>query len=117
MARYENIIIISPDCAKEEEEEFLKRITGNIEKSGSTIISIDDWGIRELAYPIKKKDKGHYFFLLLDTEKGKVSAFSRFYKNMDLILRHMFVRVDEEKKGPAKPPEHVVFDELEGEYA
>jgi small subunit ribosomal protein S6 len=117
VARYENIIIISPDCTKEEEEEFLKRITTNIERLKSTLISLDDWGIRELAYPIKKKEKGRYFFLLLDMEKGKVSAFGRFYKTMDLVLRHMFVAVDEEKKVPAKPPEHVVFDELEGEYS
>ena len=117
MARYENIIIISPDCSKEEEEDAFKRITANIEKSKSTIISINDWGIRELAYPIKKKEKGHYFFLLVDMEKGGVVGLSKFYKTMDLVLRHMFVSVDEEKKSPTKPPEHVVFDELEGEYA
>lgn len=114
---YENIIIISPDCSKEEEEELFKRIMANFEKSGATVSSIDDWGIRDLAYPIKKKNKGHYFFVQVNTEKGKVGVLSRYYKNMDLVLRHMFVRVEKEKKGPVKPPEHIAFDELEGEYA
>jgi small subunit ribosomal protein S6 len=116
VARYENIIILNPDCTKEEAEELLKRITTTIHKSKTTLVSMDDWGVRELAYPIKKNDKGHYYFLILDMDKDKLATFSRLYKNVDLILRYMFVRIDEQKKVPSKPPEHVVFDELEGEF-
>ncbi len=64
MGRYENIIVINPDCTKEEEEDLLKRIAANMEKFGANIIKVDDWAVRKLAYPIKKKDKGHYFFYL-----------------------------------------------------
>ncbi len=117
MARYENIIIISPDCTKEEEDDLFKRIMTNFEKSQATVVTMDDWGIRELAYPIKKKEKGRYFFLLVDMDKDRVVTYSKFFKTLDLVLRHLFVRVDEEKASPAKPPEHVVFDELEGEYS
>ena len=39
----------------------------------------------------------------------------RFYRTMDLVLRHMFTVVDEKDKGLEKPPEPVVFDETEGE--
>jgi small subunit ribosomal protein S6 len=113
--RYENIIIISPDCTKEEEEELLKRIQGNLEKVGAETIKIDDWGVRRLAYPIKKKDRGHYYFFLLNMDEGSISTVDRFYRTMDLILRHMFTVVDEKDKGLEKPPEQVVFDELEGE--
>jgi small subunit ribosomal protein S6 len=117
VARYENIVVISPDCTKEEEEELLKRITANIEKFGASIIKTDDWAVRKLAYPIKKKDKGHYYFFLLDMAEENVAPLNKFYRTVDLILRHMFVVVEEAKKGPEKPPEAVVFDELEGETA
>lgn len=115
MGWYENIIVVSPDCTKEEEEDLLKRITTNIEKVGATIAKLDDWGVRKLAYPIKKKDKGHYYFLLLDLAEKNVATLNKFYRTVDPILRHMFVTVGEAKKGPEKPPEQVVFDELEGE--
>ena len=117
MGRYENVVVISPDCAKEEEEELLKRIQANLEKLGSTILKLDDWGIRKLAYPIKKKDRGHYFFILADVDEANMTAIDKFYKNLDLVLRHMLVRVDDDAKGPEKAPDHVVFDELESEYS
>jgi small subunit ribosomal protein S6 len=117
VGRYENIIVINPDCTKEEEEDLLKRITTNIEKFGANIIKVDDWAVRKLAYPIKKKDRGHYFFFLLDMAEENVAPLNKFYRTVDLILRHMFVAVAEADKAPEKPPEPVVFDELEGELA
>lgn len=115
MRRYENIMIISPDCTKEEEEDLLKRVQGYFDRLGSEVVRMDDWGVRRLAYPIKRKDRGHYFFLLLNMDEGSVATLDKFYRTQDLILRHMFVVVDEKEKILEKPPEHVVFDELEGE--
>jgi small subunit ribosomal protein S6 len=115
VARYENIIVINPDCSKEEESELLKRITGNIEKTGAAIAKLDDWGVRRLAYPIKKKDRGHYFFFLLDMAEDKVAGLGKFYRTVDNILRHMFVAVDAAKKVLEKAPDHVVFGDVEAE--
>ena len=117
MGRYENIIVISPDCTKEEEEELLKRIRANLEKFGSTIIKMDDWAIRKLAYQIKKKDKGRYFFFLIDVDEKNTANINKFYKTLDLVLRHILVRVDDKSNGLEKPPDQVVFDELEGEFS
>jgi small subunit ribosomal protein S6 len=114
--RYENIIVISPDIVKEEEEELLKRIAGYMERLGIQTVKTDDWTVRKLAYPIKKKDRGHYIFFLLDMEEKSVAVMSKFYRTIDPILRHMFVVVDEKSEGPKKPPEQVSFDELEGEF-
>jgi small subunit ribosomal protein S6 len=117
VARYENIIVINPDCSKEEEEELLKRIATNIEKTGASIVKLDDWGVRRLAYPIKKKDRGHYFFYLLDMAEDKVAGLGKFYRTIDNILRHMFVVIDVAKKVPEKAPDQVVFGDAESESA
>jgi small subunit ribosomal protein S6 len=117
VARYENIIVINPDCSKEEEDELLKRITTNMEKASATVAKLDDWGVRKLAYPIKKKDRGHYFFFLLDMPTDKVAGLGKFYRTVDNILRHMFVVVDEAKKVPEKAPDQVVFGETEAEFS
>ena len=115
MRRYENILIAAPDCTKEEEEDLLRRVQTNAEKLGAELLKVDDWGVRRLAYPIKKKDRGHYFFLLFNMDESSIVALDKFYRTMDLILRHLFVVVDEKDKGLEKPPDPVVFDELEGE--
>jgi small subunit ribosomal protein S6 len=112
---YENILIVAADCSAEEQEEVLKRVQGSLERYGAEIIKIDDWGVRKLAYPIKGKDKGHYFFYLLNMEQGAVVGLDKFYRTMDLILRHMFVVADEKSKAFEKPPDQVVFSETEGE--
>ena len=116
MGRYENIVVLSPDITKEEEDELLKRIQANLEKAGAVTVRFDDWGVRKLAYPIKKKDRGHYVFFLLDMDGGSVATISKFYRTLDPVLRHLFVNVDEKSEGPKKPPDHVSFDEMEGEY-
>jgi len=112
---YENIIIVAADCSPEEQEEVLKRVQGSLERFGAEIVRIDDWGVRKLAYPIKGKDKGHYFFYLVNMEQGAVAGLDKFYRTMDLILRHMFVVADEKSKGLEKPPDQVLFSEAEGE--
>ncbi len=115
MRRYENILIVAPDCSKEEEEDLFRRVQANIEKLGGEVLRVDDWTVRKLAYPIKKKDKGHYFFMLLNMDEGAIVALDKFYRTIDPILRHMFVVADEKEQAIEKPPEPVVFDELEGE--
>ena len=117
MARYENIVVINPDCSKEEEEELLKRIANNIEKAGAVVAKLDDWGIRKLAYPIKKKDRGHYYFYLLDMATDKVAGLGKFYRTVDNILRHMFVVIDAEKKVLEKAPDQLNFGDGEGDYS
>jgi small subunit ribosomal protein S6 len=117
VGRYENVIVLSPDISKEEEEELLKRIQGNLEKAGATIMRLDDWAVRRLAYPIKKKDRGHYLFFLLEMPEANVAGMSKFYRTLDPVLRHMFVVVDEKDEGPKKAPDQVSFDEMEGEFA
>ena len=115
MRLYENIIIVAADCSPEEQEEALKRVQGSLERFGAEIVRVDDWGVRKLAYPIKGKDKGHYFFYLVNMEQGAVAGLDKFYRTMDLILRHMFVVADEKSKGLEKPPDQVLFSEAEGE--
>jgi small subunit ribosomal protein S6 len=112
---YENIVIVAADCTVDEQEEVLKRVQGSLERFGAEIVKVDDWGVRKLAYPIKGRDKGHYFFYLVNMEQGAVVGLDKFYRTMDLILRHMFVVADEKSKGLEKPPDQVLFSEIEGE--
>ncbi len=117
MPRYENIIILNPDSPKEEKEELLKRIRATIERTGAKILRFDDWTVRKLAYSIRKIDRGHYYYILFEGKKDAIPQLDRFYKTQDNMLRHLFIRVKDDYEGPKAIPEHVIFDELEGEYS
>ena len=106
---------MAPDCTKEEEEELLKRIQGNIEKARRGAAKNRRLGRAKARIPDQEEGRGHYYFFLLNMDEGTVSTMDSFYRTMDLVLRHMFVVVDEKDKGLEKPPEPVVFDETEGE--
>ena len=116
MRLYENIVIVAADCSSEEEEEVLKRVQGSFDRFGAEIVRVDDWGVRKLAYPIKGKDKGHYFFYLLNMEQGAVAGLDKFYRthgpHPETYVRRSGREVE---RGLEKPPEPVVFSEVEGE--
>ena len=58
MRRYETIIIIRPNVAEDEIDAVINKTNSIIESDGGTIISIDKWGLRKLAYLIKKEAQG-----------------------------------------------------------
>lgn len=116
MRRYENIIVIDPDFANDESE-ILNRIKGNIERLGGKIERFDDWSLRKLAYNIRKKDKGHYFYVVFEMDQKHVPSLEKFYRTYEPIMRHMIVQLEKRKKPLDKAPEQVTFDEFEGEYA
>jgi len=60
MREYEMMMIIDPDIEEEKRKELYKKIEELIKEKGGEIIDINDWGLRELAYPIKKKNSGFY---------------------------------------------------------
>ncbi|MBP1732226.1 MAG: rpsF [Deltaproteobacteria bacterium] len=113
MRLYENIVIVAPEVANEEETDLMKRMQGYMERLGAELVKLDDWGVRKLAYPIKGKDKGHYYFFLLNMDEGAVAGLDKYYRTMDPILRHMFVVTDEKATTLEKPPEQVTFAEAE----
>jgi small subunit ribosomal protein S6 len=112
---YENVVIVAPEVAGEEEADLMKRVQGYMERLGAQLVRLDDWGVRKLAYPIKGKDKGHYYFYLLNMEEGAVAGLDKYYRTMDPILRHMFVVTNEKATALEKPPEQVTFAEAESE--
>ena len=90
MRAYEFTVIFRPeDDAYKNGYEALKKL---IEKYGFTISKDDDLGVRDLAYTIKKTDRGHYRYLELDADPDKVVGLDRELKLTQDILKFLFVR-------------------------
>jgi len=104
MTKYEIAILFDPELPEDRRTEFLTKIQGIIASFEGEILKQDDWGIRKLAYPIRKTHNAYYTFLIYSGERGVVEEVERNIKIFDGVMRHMTSRVDFDVKPAAAEP-------------
>ncbi len=95
---YEVMYIINPETDAEKIEKLNDAVGKLIEKEGGEIVRMDDIGIRNLAYPIQKKETGHYVLFEINGTGQEILELERRMRVNDMIIRYMTVRVDEDRK-------------------
>ena len=95
MALYEHIFIARQDISSQQVEGLTDMVTAVLEENGGKITKKEYWGIKSLAYRVKKNRKGHYSLLNIDAEHGAISEMERRISLNDDIIRFMTLRVDE----------------------
>lgn len=95
---YEVMYIVNPDTDAEKIEKLNDAVGKLIEKEGGEIVRMDDIGIRNLAYPIQKKNTGHYVLYEINGTGQEILELERRMRVNDLVIRYMTVRVDEDRK-------------------
>ena len=106
--QYETVFIVTPVLSEEQMKETVKKYTDLLTEKGAEIVYTNNWGMRKLAYPIKKKSSGFYYLIEFKAE-GNVSAdLEVAYKRDERMLRFLTVSLDKhaiaynEKKRAAK---------------
>ena len=95
MALYEHVFIARQDISSQQVEGLTDMITAVLEENGGKITKQEYWGIKSLAYRVKKNRKGHYSLLNIDAEHSAIAEMERRISlNVD-IIRFMTLRVDE----------------------
>jgi len=107
MQKYETAILFDPELPEEPRKDFVAKLGGVVTRFQGEILRQDDWGIRKLAYPIRKKSNAFYTFLVYSGERGVVEELERNIKIYDGILRHLTSRseVDPKAASPAEAAE------------
>ena len=95
MRRYETISIIRPNIGDEEIEAISQRSVSIIEGDGGTIVDVDKWGLKTLAYLIKKEQSGYYVFTHYAATPEAVSEMERQFRIDDRVLKFMTVKLDD----------------------
>jgi len=102
MSKFETVILLSPDLSSTnlitQEDTFKKQL---IELSGS-IISQEDWGLRDLSYKIKNFQKAFYKYYQLEIEGSKIQDIKKSINQNEKIIRHLFIKVENHEKLPTK---------------
>ena len=94
MRLYESVFIARQDVSTQLVESLTKDLSAIIENGGGKIHKHEYWGLRALAYRVKKNRKGHYSLLNIDAEHGAIAEMERRISLNDDIIRFMTLRVD-----------------------
>ncbi|MCH1568613.1 MAG: 30S ribosomal protein S6 [Alphaproteobacteria bacterium] len=95
MALYEHIFIARQDISAQQVEGLVDLAQAVLEDNGGKITKTEYWGLKSLAYRVKKNRKGHYTLLNIEADHAAVSELERRISLNDDIIRHMTLRVDE----------------------
>jgi small subunit ribosomal protein S6 len=94
MPLYECVVIARNDITQQQVDTVVDGLTAQIEAEGGLLRKREYWGLRSLAYRIKKNRKGHYMLLGLETAHAPLKEFERQLGLNEDILRFMTIRVD-----------------------
>ncbi len=100
MRHYEIIFLVHPDQS-EQVPAMLERYRGTIESNGGSIHRLEDWGRRQLAYPIQKLHKAHYILMNIECDASTLEELTSAFRFNDAVLRNMVVKMKEAVTEPS----------------
>ena len=101
MPLYENVIIARQDISAQQVEALTESLQGIVQDNGGTVERIEQWGLRNLAYRIKKNRKGHYFMMNIDASAETMRELERNVRINEDVIRYMSIRVEAFEEGPS----------------
>jgi small subunit ribosomal protein S6 len=94
MRHYEIVFLVHPDQS-EQVPGMIERYKGTIEADGGKIHRLEDWGRRQLAYPINKIHKAHYVLMNVEMSQAAYDELDASFRYNDAVLRNLVIRRDE----------------------
>ncbi|MDT9587280.1 MAG: 30S ribosomal protein S6 [Candidatus Arsenophonus melophagi] len=117
MRHYEIVFMVHPDQSAQVSS-MIERYSSSIIKARGKIHRLEDWGRRQLAYPINKLHKAHYVLMNIETSQEIIDELERNFRFNDAIIRSMIMRVQHAiiSSSPMEKPtedhqRHHCFDE------
>ena len=101
MSLYECVFIARQDVSATQVDGLVETFQNVITESGGTIGKTENWGLRTIAYKIKKNRKGHYVLMNIDAHSDAVLEMERQMRINEDVLRYLTLRVDEHETEPS----------------
>ena len=100
MRHYEIVFIVHPDQS-EQVPGMVERYRSTVLAKGGAIHRLEDWGRRQMAYPIQKMHKAHYVLMNIECNNETLEELEHAFKFNDAVLRHLTVRMSEAMTTPS----------------
>ncbi|MCU7918498.1 MAG: 30S ribosomal protein S6 [Candidatus Thiodiazotropha sp. (ex Dulcina madagascariensis)] len=94
MRHYEVVFLVHPDQS-EQVPAMIERYRSGIETKGGAIHRLEDWGRRQLAYPISKIHKAHYVLMNIECDGEALNELESAFRFNDAVIRNLIIRRDE----------------------
>lgn len=94
MRHYEVVFMVHPDQS-EQVPAMIERYSNTIQKDGGSVHRLEDWGRRQLAYPINKIHKAHYILMNVEASNEAMEELTTTFRYNDAVLRNLVIRRDE----------------------
>ena len=101
MPCYESVFIARQDISAAQAEGLTETFSQIISSNGGNVVSSESWGLRSIAYRIKKNRKGHYVLMNIDAPAPALHEMERQMRIHEDVLRYMTIRVDGFEEGPS----------------
>jgi small subunit ribosomal protein S6 len=100
MRHYEIVFLVHPDQS-EQVPAMIDRYKGMIATGGGKVHRLEDWGRRQLAYPISKVHKAHYVLMNIESDQKTLDELTGAFRFSDAVLRHLVVQMNEAVTEPS----------------
>lgn len=90
---YETLVLLSPELAEENRKGIIETLTSIVEREGGKMNTVDDWGIRTLAYSVQKQTRGNYVRLEYAAPGTAIAELERNIRITDGIFKFVTVRL------------------------
>jgi small subunit ribosomal protein S6 len=101
MALYEHVLIARQDISPQQVDALVEDITRQVTDAGGKVGKSEYWGLRNLAYRVRKNRKGHYCLLNIDAPAEAVHELERRQRINEDVLRFLTIRVEEHDEEPS----------------
>jgi small subunit ribosomal protein S6 len=115
MPLYEHVFLARQDLGAQQVEELATQYKSLIEQLGGSVPKTEYWGVKSLAYRVRKNRKAHFTLFNVDAPPTAIAELERQERLNEDVLRYLTVRVDEHEAGPSAMMRKADRDERRGE--
>lgn len=101
MAYYENVFVARQDMSPAQVETLADSYAALVEEAGGKVLKREHWGLKTLAYRIKKNRKGHYVMFDVEADAANVNELERQMRLSEDVIRFLTIRIDEVTEAPS----------------
>ena len=99
MRKFETLLLLSPELSADNREGIINALTAIIEREKGIMVEVDNWGMRDLAYPVRKLMRGYYVRLVYQGPAPLVAELERNIRMTDGIFKFVTVKLADEVAG------------------